>query len=441
MDKQKFYDVIIAGAGPSGMTAALYCAGKGLKVLLTDRNAQAGRKLLVTGNGRCNLTNTEQDMTDYRSEDPELAWRMVRSFHEQKTMEYLRDLGLHLTDRDGYIYPFSNQAATVREAFERALNRERNIRFLPETEVCDLEFLSGKKGKDLSRSLKSRFRVWTRRVKDFPYKASGRDHGEIPYTCSCLLIAVGGLAGEKFGCHGDGFRFAKAAGHSLIPPLPALTALKSPAPFIRKLSGVRCPARITVNEGGKLLASEIGELQWTDYGISGVAVFQLSRYVICALEENRNPELLISFLPGMDAGSLRQLITRTGGPEGERSLKEVLSGIFSKKLAEVLARESRCPEDMRVSMLQEEDWERTAKAILAFPLRISGYMGFDKAQTTRGGVPLSELTDLLESRKKPGLFFSGEVVDVDGTCGGYNLQWAFSSGHRAAEGILLRYLG
>ena len=438
MAKHKYYQIIITGAGPSGMTAALVCAQAGYEVLLIDRNSQVGRKLLVTGNGRCNLTNMKQRMTDYRSEDPELAWGMVRSFHERKTLDYLNDLGIHVMDKDGYIYPYSGQAATVREAFERALNQEGKIRIMTETELSDVRcHSSGQKEAGCFR-VKIRKSIRDQKPESGKKKDSESGFREEYYNCSCLLISTGGLAGEKFGCRGDGFRIAAAAGHKLVRQLPALTALKTSAPFVRKLSGIRCPAEISLWTEGTLLGRERGELQWTDYGISGVAVFQLSRFAICALEDRRQVEARMNFLPGLDGQELRRLMERTGGREGCRSLSEVFSGIFPKKLGQVLVRETGCDADAGISRLTVKDWDRIEKAVLDFPLKISGYMGFEKAQTTRGGVALHELTDHLESRLCPGLFFSGEVIDVDGNCGGYNLQWAFSSGHKAAEGMLLR---
>ena len=444
MAKHKYYQIIIAGAGPSGMTAALYCARQGYEVLLIDRNTQAGRKLLVTGNGRCNLTNMEQKMADYRSEDPELAWSMVRSFHESRTLEFLADLGIYTTVKEGYIYPYSGQAATVREAFERALQQEKKIRFLPETEVVDVSCAAPRLKETESLKSSCCFRVKTRRNSQGLKPGSGKreagDSGrrEEDFTCSCLLIATGGLAGEKFGCHGDGYRFAAKAGHRLVRQLPALTALKTSAPFVKKLSGIRCPAEISILADGTLLGKETGELQWTDYGISGVAVFQLSRFAVCALEEGKKVEARISFLPDLAGDDLRRLMVRTGGKDGQRTLTDVFSGIFPKKMVQVLVRETGCTGDERVRQLTERDWERIEQAVLTFSLRISGCMGFEKAQTTRGGVSLQELTGQMESRFCQGLFFSGEVADVDGTCGGYNLQWAFSSGHKAAEGIVSR---
>lgn len=452
MANRNYYDVIIAGAGPSGMTAALSCARRGLTVLLADRNSQVGRKLLVTGNGRCNLTNTLQEPACYRSDNPDLAWARVRTFPAGDTMGFLKDLGIYLTDRDGYVYPYSGQAATVREAFERALDREPGIRVLTETRLVDMKAVHSepvKKYPDRKTGPDRPVRFQLILEEDHePAGKAGKRKKEEPrkkkerqsYYCGCLLLATGGLAGEKFGCQGDGYRFAVATGHKLVRRLPALTALKTSAPFVKRISGVRCPAQIEALTEGVLLARETGELQWTDYGISGVAVFQLSRHVILALEDQKKVEVRINFLPGMDRPDLMDLLYRLGGAFGKECLQDVFSGIFPSKLAQVLVRETRCDGNMAIDDLAAGDWDRICRAVLAFPLKISGYMGFEKAQTTRGGVLLTDLTDRLESRKTEGLFFAGELVDVDGTCGGYNLQWAFSSGHLAARGIINKML-
>ena len=247
------------------------------------------------------------------------------------------------------------------------------------------------------------------------------------------------MAGIHLGCDGSGYPLAKSLGHHIIKPLPALTALKSSAPFLKKLSGLRNQASAVLLVDGREVCRERGELQWTDYGISGVAVFQMSRFAILALEEGRTVQLSLDFMPEYSAGEVEELLRSCCDDCPYKSLQEMLSGILPAKLAPVILREAGLEADQMNIPLKQwrteiNDILRKISAIIGdFPLRISGYVGYEKAQVTRGGVALSELSGNLESLCCPGLFFAGEVLDVDGTCGGYNLQWAFSSGSVAGQ--------
>lgn len=454
----KKYDTIIVGGGPSGMTAALWCARDGQRVLLMDRCDRIGKKILVTGNGKCNLTNFRQSPDCYRSETPEAAAAVLSAFGQEDAMELFRSLGILTRDRDGYVYPYNEQAASVRAAFESAVLNRDGLEVLTETSVTGI------------RRIKDGFQVSAE-----AYSAGKK--GNAPgrqFFCRSLLIATGGLAGVKLGCDGSGYGLAKALGHHIIPPLPALTALKSSAPFLKKLSGVRNQAAITLLVDGRDVCRERGELQWTDYGISGVAIFQISRFAILALEEGKAVQLSLDFMPEYSAGEVESLLHSGLEACPYKSFEELLGCILPAKLVPVVLREASLPTkqgepnrkrsgkaDDRAILREKprqaktrpfsggassagaiqichgeasnSDLKRLAEVIKGFSLRISGYMGYEKAQVTRGGVDMTEVTEHLESRICPGLFFAGEVLDVDGTCGGYNLQWAFSSGSVAGE--------
>ena len=369
--KHRIWDTIIVGAGAAGMAAAIACKNQGQKVLLIDKQSQMGRKILVTGNGKCNLTNFAQKEEYYRSDCPGRAQKVLSVFGQREAMELFQSLGIYTKDKNGYVYPYSEQAASVREAFEAGVLSGTGVTFVPEAEV---RTVSEKEGL---------FYIGVHLLSE----ENVQHKKEKYYVCKSLLITTGGLAGPKFGCDGSGYTFAKQFGHRIIRPLPALTALKSSAPFLKKVSGVRNQAAITLEINGNAVRHEIGELQWTDYGISGVAIFQLSRFAITALEENKK---------------------------------------------------AKVEEGQTTGRMKKQDWENLVKAVAHFSLRINGYASYEKAQVTRGGVCLDELTDTLESVLQPGLFFAGEVADVDGTCGGYNLQWAFSSGTVAGRAIVKR---
>ena len=393
------------------MSAALASAKEGQHVLLLDRCEKLGKKILVTGNGKCNLTNLVQSPTCYRSDAPDYAGSIFSEFGLEETRQLFDSLGIYTKEKNGYVYPYNEQAASVREAFETALSHNPNLDILLETDVTNIE---KKKG---------------------GYVISA---GKKTYQCHSLIIATGGLAGPKLGCDGRGYQFAKKMGHHIVKPLPALTALKSGAPFLKKLSGVRNQAHITLIIDNQKIAEETGELQWTDYGISGVAVFQISRFAIVALEEKKNVCLSLDFMPEKTVSELSELLFSYMKQCPYKTAQSFLHGFFRSKLVPVLLREARMEAEQSIRKWKTEEISRLVESIKSFTLRINGYMGYEKAQVTRGGVDVRELTAHLESRFCPGLFFAGEVTDIDGTCGGYNLQWAFSSGSVAGRAAWMR---
>lgn len=418
------WDTIIVGAGAAGMTAAITSAKQGQKVLLLERQSQMGRKILVTGNGKCNLTNFAQKEEYYRSDCPERTQKVLSAYGQADTMKLFEHLGIYTKDKNGYVYPYSEQASSVREAFETEILSNPYIRFAPFSEVYTIQ-----KKAEL-------FFVKVREKSEKEDKI--KNNCEIQYRCRSLLITTGGLAGPKFGCDGSGYTFAATFGHEIIKPLPALTALKSAAPFLKKVSGVRNQAAITLEVDGVPIKEEVGELQWTDYGISGVAIFQLSRFAITALEEEKKVSLYFDFMPELSSKEKLQQFLKLARNSKKKSLLSFMKGLFPAKLCPVILREAGLKEESFVETLKEKEWDALVMAVGHFALRINGYVGYEKAQVTRGGVSLEELTDSLESVFQPGLFFAGEVADVDGTCGGYNLQWAFSSGTVAGKAIFKR---
>ncbi len=411
--KKNYYDVIVIGAGPAGMTAALRLAAQKRRVLLLDKNDMVGRKILSTGNGRCNLTNLSQKPECYRSEFSERAWQIVKEYDVGKTLAYLKTLGIYIKDKEGYVYPYNEQAAAVREAFEAALFSYEEIEICTKTSAAKIGRLTGEKGR-------MRYRV---------------EAGSEIFFSRYLLIAAGGLAAPKLGGTKDGYDFAAKAGHKTIKPLPALTPLKSGAPFLKKLSGVRNQAIVSLMADGEVAAKERGELQWTDYGISGVAVFSLSRYGITALEEGKKVTLEMDFVPDYSEEELFSMMNWEKENCPYMTAQHLIRGLLPGKLCPVVLKEAKIDVFCKASSCDEAKLKRLIKSMKQFSLRIQGYVGYEKAQVTRGGVSLKELTKGLESKFWPGLYFAGEVADVDGTCGGYNLQWAFSSGMAAADDI------
>ena len=242
------WDTIIVGAGAAGMTAALACGKEKQKVLLLDRQNQMGRKILVTGNGKCNLTNFAQKLKYYRSDCPEKVQNVLSVFGQKEAMELFQSLGIYTKDKNGYVYPYSEQAASVREAFETEILSNPSITFVPFSEVYNVQ-----KKEDV-------FLIKAKEPLGQSEQSTGKQGNgekiEKVYRCQSLLITTGGFAGPKFGCDGSGYAFAKVFGHEIIKPLPALTALKSSAPFLKKVSGVRNQAEITLEIDGEPVKKE-----------------------------------------------------------------------------------------------------------------------------------------------------------------------------------------
>ena len=398
------YDIMIIGAGPAGMSAAIRAGDAGLHVLLIEGANQIGKKILVTGNGRCNLTNERQDLSFYRSEDPSRVEKILEQFDLQKTYHFFRHLGIMIRKKNGYVYPYNEQAAAVREAFECKIRSYQNINIVIDCHVDQVKIKA-----DGYELLTSKER----------------------YQGHSLIVSTGGYAGPKIGCDGSGYAFAKSFGHYVVKPLPALTPLKSPAPFLKKISGVRNQAMIHLLVNGEEFTKEEGELQWTDYGISGVAIFQISRFAVLALEEGKKVSLVLDFLPEVEKERYFQYLCDFRKNGSFKNANQLLAGILPAKLVPVVLREARIEPSFLAGKLTDEMLLAIVDACKNFLLHINGYLGYEKAQVTRGGIRLKELNSSLESIYHPGLFFAGEVIDVDGTCGGYNLQWAFSSGNVA----------
>ena len=259
--KHRIWDTIIVGAGAAGMAAAIACKEQGQKVLLIDKQSQMGRKILVTGNGKCNLTNFAQKEEYYRSDCPGRAQKVLSVFGQREAMELFQSLGIYTKDKNGYVYPYSEQAASVREAFEASVLSGTGVTFVPEAEV---RTVSEKEGL---------FYIGVHLLSE----ENVQQKKEKCYVCKSIRITTGGLAGPKFGCDGSGYTFAKQFGHRIIRPLPALTALKSSAPFLKKVSGVRNQAAITLEINGNAVRHEIGELQWTDFSVEPLCYYSVGR--------------------------------------------------------------------------------------------------------------------------------------------------------------------
>lgn len=398
--------IIVVGAGPSGIMAALTAAKNGAEVTLIEQNDRIGKKILSTGNGRCNLTNTAMAAVHYRSDDISLVNVILRQFKAEDTISFFASLGLLTKSRQGYIYPRNDQAASVLLALETGL-KERPISLLLDTRV------------EKAKKQKEQFYVET---------SNGIRKGDV------LILANGSKASQIAGSDGSGYTLAKQFGHSLSPVVPALVQLKSPEPYFKKLQGVRADAKVTVVVAGEQVESDTGEIQFTAYGISGIPVFQISRFAAKALFHKQHVVANLDLSPEMTQEALYHYLTDLKQHYPNWETNQLLSGIYNSKLIPVCLTKANIPMGKSLVSVSNESLKRLTNICKCFSVPIQDTNGFEAAQICAGGVKTSEIMEhTLESKLVKNLYIVGELLDVDGICGGYNLQWAWASGYAAGR--------
>lgn len=406
--------VLIIGAGASGMMAAIQAARSGAEVTVLEHMDRVGKKILSTGNGRCNLTNRYQDETCYRCGQTGFVREVLRQFSVEDTLDFFKGLGILPKDRNGYIYPNSDQASSVLDVLRMEMEH-LGIGVLLNCKVTDIQ----KTGKNE----KTRFSVQT-------------NQGEL--QAERLILAAGSKAAPVTGSDGSGYELARLLGHEIVTPLPALVQLRCREKHYKQLAGIRTDAKITLM-GGKeeawaVLAREQGELQLTDYGISGIPTFQVSRYASIALHKGQKVKAVIDFLPQMEEWEAEKMLKLRCRQMNYKTAEEWMTGLLNKKLGLVLLKLSGISPQQNMTQVTGPQWKELMKNLKSYETFIAGTNPFENAQVCCGGVDVTEVTAAtMESRKVPGLYFAGEILDVDGICGGYNLQWAWSSGASAGR--------
>ncbi len=499
--------VVVIGGGAAGMTAAIIAARGGADVTVLEHMDRVGKKLLSTGNGRCNFTNRNQKPEYYRCSQADFAWKVIRQFPFEETVNFFEEMGILPKERNGYFYPNSDQASSVLDVLRMELEREhvkvqtgcQVLRIEPEKEHgglrtdCQIprtepeeEDAVLRTGCQVSRIEAEQEQIGLRtdcRELQSRNEGAGKrkrifvrtDQGVI--LADAVVLAAGSKAAPSTGSDGSGYELARGLGHRILTPLPALVQLRCAEKDFRQLTGVRVDAKVDLyaelhaqeddvsakKEGGvsaakpknaerdvpadrttgerwELLASDCGELQLTDYGISGIPVFQVSRYASISLFHNKRVKAVIDFFPRQSREETKEMIRRRAASMPDKTCEQWMCGLFHKKLSGVLLKRAGLSLTQRAGDVDENGWNALYRQMRCFTATVTAANSYEHAQVCCGGVDTSEVDPLtLQSKLVPGVYFAGEILDVDGICGGYNLQWAWSSGavagRNAARGI------
>lgn len=415
-------DVIVIGGGAAGLMAAITAARCGAKTLIIEHMDRVGKKILSTGNGKCNYTNAQQGISYYRGENPAFVLPILEQFGHEETVQFFKELGIYPKIRKGYFYPASEQASAVLDV----LRMECEYQKVRTVTSCNIKAI--------------------KRTPDGYRINTDKD----AFSTNKIIFATGLLAAPKTGSDGSAIPYIEGLGHHFIDVVPALVQLQGKQSFFKSLAGIRAevsidlyienarirdkkPQTVTDMTGWENVCRENGELQLTDFGISGIPVFQISRFATRALHESKAVCALIDFLPTFtEAEALEMLKQRFYDYAHGKDTSEALVGLFNKKLIDVLLKESRIDSHLLAEQIKQGQLERLCATIKRFRVDIIGSKPVDTAQVCAGGIDTREVNgQTLESKLAKGVYFAGEVLDIDGTCGGYNLQWAWSSGYVA----------
>ena len=403
-DKRMKRKVAVVGGGASGMMAAISAAGEGAEVTLFEKNDRVGQKILATGNGKCNFSNKVMSADCFYGTGSVQVEKYLQRFGTADTIHFFEQLGMRVKDRNGYLYPASEQASTVLDVLCMELAR-RKITVKTQSGVKSIR----KENEKLEiRTAAKESSLW-----------------------DAVILTCGGLASPKTGSNGDGLYMARALGHDIVTPVPALTALRCEGDFWKSVAGVRCEAKIDLVVDGETVLGESGELQFTDYGISGIPVFQISREAAYALEARKKVCVRIHLIQDSGADSLFWKERWERWPQ--ETMEEFMTGLLNQKLNRMLLQKTGIRAEEGKSAVPEGKRHKLQELCHCLEVTVNGINPFEQAQVTAGGVNFAEVTQELESRRMAGLYFAGEVLDIDGICGGYNLQWAWTSGRIAGR--------
>lgn len=394
-------DIVIIGGGASGLTAAITASkNKQNKVILIEKNQILGKKILATGNGKCNYYNSDQNIIHYNSTNNNLIKEIINPENTKKVEDFFSNLGIIPKIKNGYYYPFSNQATTIKNALVNEV--EKNTKILTETTVEDI----------------------TKENNKFLIKTN---NGTM--TADKVIIATGSKSSPKTGSDGFGYKLLKNLGHTIIDVLPALVQVKTKGKFLKDWSGIRTDVDASLYINDKLIKQESGEIQLTNYGVSGICIFNLSRFIPIALKNNDKVEIKINFLP-----FTKEVDNLLKSLSNDKNITKTLEGILNNKLVSVILNQSSINKEKSYNELSFKEKEILLNNLSNFKLEVIGTNSYEESQVCSGGVPLTEINlKNMESKLIKNLHIVGELLDVDGDCGGYNLTFAWISGLLAGK--------
>ncbi|MBS3742472.1 MAG: NAD(P)/FAD-dependent oxidoreductase [Candidatus Cloacimonetes bacterium] len=400
MDK---FDVIVVGGGAAGLVAAISAAQGGARTAILEKQKRVGKKLLITGNGKCNYTNVEINTQDYNSNAKTFISSVFKQFGQQETLEFFKNLGIEpVVENDGRIFPKSQQASSLLNVLRYELKR-LNIAEIRKSQVVDIK-----------------------KEKYFILKTGDGKH----YKAKKVILTTGGKASPYSAGEESGYLLARKFSHKIVEPEPALVQLKLDSKYLRSIAGVKIDGKITLEDGDNI-KSFSGELLFTSYGISGIPALQVSRFI----DENEGKNYIkIDLEPDKSREKLFEILQNRFQTLYYKCLGDALEGFVNKLLIRVLLKVSELDYKLKCASITTEEINKLVTVMKDWQMKCIGKLGWKDAQVTRGGVAVDEIyCKSMESKKESGLYFAGEILDVDGKSGGYNLQWAWSSGYIAGK--------
>jgi hypothetical protein len=398
------YDVAIIGAGPAGIMAAISAKRKGASVILIEKNTLIGRKILATGNGRCNITNRFTKVDNYHGSNPEFIKSVLASFDQHETMKFFENLGLILKEEDrGRMFPRTNQAISVVDILKHELEKLK-VEIKLDSEVKKIE---NKSGWEITLS-----------------------NGLI-INSDKLIVTTGGRAAHQFGSSGDGHFWMKNMGHSIVSVYAALVPVETKETWVKDIQGLKVEAEASFFVDQEVISKKSGDLIFTHYGLSGPAIMSQARFV-APFVGNKVVQVQLDFMADQSAKELDEMIVKIFDNSGNKSVKNALIGLIPAKLILIILRQSHIDKNKKTTAISKIERENIARNLKSLTLNISKLRPLKEAQVTRGGISTEEINaETLESKKLKKLYFAGEIMDVDGDSGGFNLQWTWSSGYIA----------
>ncbi|MDO4188397.1 MAG: aminoacetone oxidase family FAD-binding enzyme [Lachnospiraceae bacterium] len=393
----------IIGCGAAGMMAAITATKNGHIVTVFESNDSAGKKLLATGNGKCNYTNFEMNESFYNNDGKALFNDVYNRFDINETLKFFEEIGIYPLNKNGYYYPRSEQAVSVVRCLREKINK-------------------------LGVNVKYNSKV-DRIIKNDKFIVCCNNNN---FEFDRIIVCAGSNANPSTGSDGSGYGLAIKLGHFVKKPLPSLCGLKCSGDEFKYISGVRCHAKVTLFCDDLEIKSDEGELQLTDYGLSGIPVFQLSGEALRLLDAGGDIQINVDYIPEFSYEELTTVLCERINNLKDSKMNRLLDGLINSKVAENAIK--TCGYNLDENIIKYNKDTLVSDLINSLKLKkytVKGHRGFDNCQVCTGGVVCEEIKSTLESKIIEGLYFAGEILDVDGMCGGYNLQWAWSSGYVA----------